>query len=326
MSALVSVVMGVRDAGEYLRPTLESVLGQQGVDLEFVIVDDGSRDGSSEILREYAGRDPRVRLLAQPCRGLTEALIRGCEAARGAYVARQDAADVSRPGRLARQKEALDADPRLAFVSCWTEYRGPDREYLFTSRDSGAARSPSDVVVKAADGRASLADGPSHHGSVMFRGSCYRRAGGYRSEFFLAQDRDLWFRLAEHGLFQAIPESLYVALVLPASRSSSYRAVQHRLGGLARRAFELRQSGRPEREVLDLAETLRPEGPAEAPRRLAGAHYFVGEALRRNRDPRCMKYFRRTLRADPLHAAGWVRLLQAGATTALGGWRAETPP
>ena len=321
MSSLVSVVMSVHDGGEYLAPTMESVLSQD-VDFEFVVVDDGSRDGSGGILDDYASRDSRLRVLRQQNRGLTEALIRGCFEAQGGYIARQDAADLSRPGRFDLQRRALDADPDLAFVSCWTEYRGPGMEYLYTARDSGKAREPADVVVEE-DGRPTLTDGPTHHGSVMFRKEFYERAGGYRRQFFLAQDRDLWFRLAEVGRYQALPEVLYVALVLPASRSSSFRSVQHELGRLARRAFELRREGRPEEEVLERASALRPRGSARGSRRMAGAHYFIGEALRRNGDPRCLSYLGRAVRLHPLHAAGWARLLQAGATSTLGRWRTE---
>ena len=321
MSVSVSVVMSVRDAGEYLAPTMESVLDQEEVDLELVAVDDGSADGSGEILRDFASRDRRVRVFRQEGLGLTEALILGCSEARGSYIARQDAADLSRPGRLARQARALDADPGLAFISCWTEVRGPRMEYLYTTRDSGRARVPADVVVEEG-GRATLADLPTHHGSVMFRRDVYERVGGYRREFYLAQDHDLWFRMAEAGRYQVLPEALYVALVLPASRSSSFRDVQHHLGRLARRAFELRRRGRPETEALELASTLRPEGSAHEAPRIAAANYFIGEALRRNEDLRCLGYLGRAVRLRPLHAPSWVRLVQAGAGSTIGRWRA----
>lgn len=321
MSVTVSVVMSVQDAGEYLGATMESVLGQEDVELELVVVDDGSADGSGDVLRDFAARDPRVRVFRQERLGLTEALILGCSEARGRYVARQDAADLSLPGRLARQERALDADPGLAFVSCWTEYRGPRMEYMYTTRDSGVAREPADVVVER-NGRAAVGELPTHHGSVMFRRDVYERVGGYRREFYLAQDHDLWYRLAEAGRYQVLPETLYVARVLPASRSSSFRAVQHRLGRLARRAFELRRAGEPDTEVLELASTLRPEGPAHAARRLAAANYFIGEALRRNEDLRCLAYLGRAVRLRPLHAPSWLRLIQAGAGSTIGRWRA----
>ena len=157
----------------------------------------------------------------------------------------------------------------------------------------------------------------------MFRRDVYERVGGYRREFYLAQDHDLWFRLAEAGRYQVLPEALYVALVLPASRSSSFRAVQHRLGGLARRAFELRHAGQSEAGVLELASTLRPRGSAHGARRIAAANYFIGEALRRNADLRCLGYLGRAVRLRPLHAPSWLRLLQAGAGSTIGRWRAR---
>lgn len=317
MGPPVSVVMGVRDAGSFLDATMESVLSQEGVEFEVVVIDDGSADGSGDILEEYAAGDSRVRVIRQPRMGLTEALIRGCSEARGRYIARQDAGDLSQPGRLACQARALDADPDLAFVSCWTQYRGPEMEYLYTKRDNGKPPEPMHAVVGQGDG-ATLVDGPTHHGSVMFRKLFYERVGGYRREFFLAQDWDLWFRLAEAGRFHVLPEALYVALVLPASRSSSFRDVQHRLGRLARTAFELRRAGRSEAEILELAAALRPEGSAQGAHRLAAANYFIGEALRRNGDRRCLGYLGRAVRLRPLHAPSWVRLLQAGAAATLG--------
>lgn len=321
----VSIVMGVHDAGAFLDATMESVLSQEGVEFELIVIDDGSADGSGDLLEEYAAGDSRVRVIRQPRMGLTEALIRGCSEARGRYIARQDAGDLSLPGRLARQARALDADPNLAFVSCWTEYRGPEMEYLYTKRDTGKPPEPMHAVVGQRYG-AILVDGPTHHGSVMFRKLVYERVGGYRREFFLAQDWDLWFRLAEAGGFQVLPEALYVALVLPAGRSSSFRDVQQRLGRLARTALELRRAGRSEAEILDLAATLRPEGSAQGARRLAAANYFIGEALRRNGDPRCLGYLKRAVRLRPLHAPSWVRLLQAGAASALGHSRPRARP
>ena len=91
----VSVVMSVYNGADRLRETVESVLSQQGVSLEFIIIDDGSTDRSDVILANYARHDPRVHILYQPNQGLTRALIRGCEAAKGKYIARQDAGDIS---------------------------------------------------------------------------------------------------------------------------------------------------------------------------------------------------------------------------------------
>ena len=92
----VSVLMSVYNGARYLRAAIESVLSQQGVDFELLAVNDGSTDKSGSILDEYAARDPSVRVIHQENLGLTRALIRGCNEARGRFIARQDADDVSR--------------------------------------------------------------------------------------------------------------------------------------------------------------------------------------------------------------------------------------
>ena len=134
MTPDVSVVMAVHDDAPYLEETIDSVLSQAGPSLELILVDDGSTDGSRAILELYAERDTRVRLVPQEHLGLTRALIAGCSLAAAQYIARQDAADVSRPGRLVAQKAALDADRSLAFVSCWTDMCGPEWEFLHRRR------------------------------------------------------------------------------------------------------------------------------------------------------------------------------------------------
>ena len=310
MTPDVSVVMAAHDDAPYLAETIDSVLSQSGPSLELVVVDDGSTDDSRAIVERYAAADPRVRLVATEHQGLTRALIHGCAIAAADIVARQDAADVSRPGRLAAQTAALEADPALAFVSCWTDLCGPEWEFLYARRGTGAARRPADVVDRSGV-RAVLRDAPTHHGSVVFRKAAYDRVGGYRAEFHLAQDRDLWYRLAEVGRLQVIDQSLYAARVLPASRTSTHRAVQHRLGRLARRAFELRQAGESEEPAIAEARGLRPDA-APDDRTRAAAYYFIGEALRRNRDARSIAYFRKALAHDSLDARIWARLAQAG--------------
>jgi glycosyltransferase involved in cell wall biosynthesis len=306
----VSVVMSVFNGVRHLRGSIDSILDQQGVDLELVVVNDGSDDGSQSVLAEYAIRDSRVRLLNKARGGLTEALIDGCTMARGRYIARQDNGDQSVPGRLLAQSQALEADPHLAFVSCWTEFRGPDDEHLYVSKGTGIAPMPTCVVSERAP--SGIVDGPSSHPSVMFRREAYQAAGGYRPQFYFGQDWDLWFRLAETGNFQMIEAVLYRATVRPDSLSGRYRAAQQEIGMLAQQATRLRRRGQPEGEVLERAARIRPEqGHMRASRKLeARGWYSIGEQLRRNGDVRAEGYFRRALADSPLLFRAWLRLGQ----------------
>ena len=129
----VSVVMSVYNGAAHLHETIDSILSQEGVSLEFVMVNDGSTDHSSQILKEYAERDSRVRIIHQENQGLTRALITGCAAAKGHYIARQDVGDVSLPDRLRKQITRIKQTPDIVSVSCGTRFVGPDSEYLYDS-------------------------------------------------------------------------------------------------------------------------------------------------------------------------------------------------
>jgi glycosyltransferase involved in cell wall biosynthesis len=301
----ISVVMGVYNGVNKLRETMESVLSQEGVSLEFIVIDDGSNDGGSAILRDYACHDARVRIAHQKNQGLTRALITGCELARGKYIARQDVGDVSLPNRLRLQKEVLDQHEDCAFVSCWTTITGPMDEYLFTSKGRGRARSPIRILSKKEERWVAI-DGPTHHGSVMFRKEAYVKAGGYRAAFYYAQDWDLWYRLAALGTFAMVEQSLYRGRITPSSISSSNRDRQVSYARLSHRAIALRLSGQSDVAAAQEAEQLRPDNP-HAIRRSdqSRAMYFVGRCLLNNNDLRAVGYFLNSIRANPFLFQAW---------------------
>jgi glycosyltransferase involved in cell wall biosynthesis len=319
MSALqppaVSVVMSVHNGATHLRESVESILAQEDVDLEFVVVDDGSTYDTAAILRAYVARDPRVRLLEQSNTGLTIALLRGCAEARGRYIARQDVGDVSLPGRLFAQKVALDHDEGVSFVSCWTEFVGPGGEFLF--QGTGTRKASTAVSILSRDEVTGAIDGPSCHPSVMFRKDAYRAAGGYRKEFYFGQDWDLWYRLAEVGKFKMIGRTLYRAAITPESISGSHRDAQEKLGALARAALFRRLDGRSEEEILKEAASVGPTLNQGTDRQAEAAWlYFIGECLRRNGDSRARLYLWEAARKNPLGLKSWIRLVQSVATRA----------
>jgi glycosyltransferase involved in cell wall biosynthesis len=294
----------------YLRASLEGVLAQEGVDLEVVAVDDGSTDESPGILAELARRDPRLRVLRVTHGGLTRALVAGCEAARGRYVARHDADDLSLPGRLEKQAALLERSPDLAFVSCSTVTIGPGGEPLYTRRRTEDPAEAGRDLVEAPDGA-------PIHGAVMFRLDAYRRAGGYRPQFRYAQDHDLWLRLLDQGAFAFAPEVLYAFRIRDGSISTSRRGQQGRLASLARRCREARRAGTPEDGLLAEAERVSAEPAVPARRGSAGSSYFIGRCLMERRDRRASGYIWRSVRREPLAWRPWAALPMA----LLGCWR-----
>ena len=304
----ISVVMGVYNGASTLAATLDSILGQTEHDFECIVVDDGSIDETAAILAAFAARDARIRVIRQENAGLTRALITGCAAARGVYIARHDAGDLSDPRRFEVQKRALDADSSIAFVSSATQYAGPELEPLYILRSTGAALVP--AFVLAISHSSPLLDGPTHHGSVTFRRDAYERAGGYRAAFYYGQDFDLWYRLAEIGKFQVIDEVLYTARITPGSITGAARLQQERLGRISRAALQARLRSEPEQPVLEAAARIQRARSGGWCREARGL-YFIGEALRRNGDRRGRKYLRSAVARCPLLLPAWVRLMQS---------------
>jgi glycosyltransferase involved in cell wall biosynthesis len=109
-STLVSVLVPVRDAEAYLDEALQSLAEQTHEDLEVIVVDDGSRDASADIARDWAFRDRRFRVVHQEPRGFVAASQRACLEARGRYVAAMGADDIARPRRLEVQRAVLEED------------------------------------------------------------------------------------------------------------------------------------------------------------------------------------------------------------------------
>jgi glycosyltransferase involved in cell wall biosynthesis len=114
----VSILLPAYDAAPTLPTCLRSIERQSETRFECVVVDDGSRDGTAEVVRTVARRDPRFELVSAPHRGLVEALKLGLAHCRAPVVARMDADDWMHRDRLAAQLAALAAQPELAAVGC----------------------------------------------------------------------------------------------------------------------------------------------------------------------------------------------------------------
>lgn len=187
----ISVLLPLYNGEAYIREAVESVLAQTLGDFELLILDDGSRDRSSAIVREIARRDPRVRVIARENRGLTETLNELLTAARGDLVARMDADDVCLPDRFARQVAFLDARPEVVCVGGDVEMID-ERGRLLTALE--LPTEDAEIQAKAVVGHA-----PLFHPAAMIRRAALERIGGYRHEFWPAEDLDLWLRLGEVG-------------------------------------------------------------------------------------------------------------------------------
>jgi glycosyltransferase involved in cell wall biosynthesis len=281
----VSVVMAVFNGERTLEATLASVLEQSGCAFEFIVIDDGSTDATPRILERMAGADARLRVIRQSNTGLTRALIAGCAQARAPYITRQDCGDLSLPGRLKHQLDFLESNADFVAVACNVTFLAPRGETMFST-----SMFESDLKLSADDLVRSDPHGPPHHGSVMMRSSAYQTCGGYRREFYYAQDLDLWTRLVDHGRFGVLSATLYVATYALGSISASRRTEQLVLTSLIVRATLARAARTDETRFLERAAEVRPATRAFAKATNAAGNYFVGSTLLR-RNPRAARSY-----------------------------------
>jgi hypothetical protein len=144
----LSVLLPVRDAAASLDACLDSLAAQTLADHEVVAVDDGSRDGSGELLRARARSDPRLRVLCLPPRGLVPALNLALGEARAPLVARMDADDRARRDRLTLQAERLGGTPRWTSSAAGSTSRGRPLHRRKGCEPTSAGRTPSSTTTR----------------------------------------------------------------------------------------------------------------------------------------------------------------------------------
>ncbi len=227
-----SVVMAVHNGEPYLAESIESILTQTLSDFEFVILDDASTDQTPEILREWARRDHRIRLIASSIQlGLAGSANRVVHEARGEVCARMDADDVSHPDRLRRQWGVLRASHEVSMVG--TLWEGIDaRGRCVRPRDRWRLVRPSLFA-------------PFPHGSIMFRRHVFWELGGYSEACAPWDDLDFYLRMSERGRIVVLPDALYRYRFHAGSTTQSASREWIAAGlDLVRRRRELRRPGR----------------------------------------------------------------------------------
>lgn len=214
------MLLPCRDAEDHLPACIASLEGQTLDDLEIVAVEDGSRDGTGDLLASWARRDGRVRVLSGG-EGLVPSLQAAAEAARAPLLARMDADDVALPERLERQADALDARPGLAACGTGVRYVPRSRAgegYRRYERWLNGLREPEDLR------RALFVECPVAHPTLMIRRSAYRALGGYRDAGW-PEDYDLLLRLHRAGMEAAnLPAVLLLWRLHDRNRSRSHPA------------------------------------------------------------------------------------------------------
>ena len=194
--------MTVYNAENYLGEAVDSILGQTFADFELIVIDDGSTDTSTSILREYAARDRRIRLTSRPNTGIVRAANEGIAQAMGKYLARMDSDDVSVPERFARQVEYLETNPDCVLVGSRVTLIDPYGSPVAVSGQKLTHEEIEKELLTSGGGWAVVQP------SAMMRTDAVRAAGGYRGSVNMSEDHDLFLRLAERGQVVNLAEPL----------------------------------------------------------------------------------------------------------------------
>jgi len=192
----ISVIMSVYNGGKYLREAIESILNQTFTEFEFIIVNDGSTDNSREIIQSY--NDERIKIINNEENiGLPKSLNNALKAARGEYIARQDADDISLPNRFEEQIKYFEKHPEVMLLGTnayiINESGKTIRKYICPSNPAESLFKLNQLV----------------HGSVMFKKEIIEKVGLYNELLRYVQDYEFWARATKHYEVRSLNSVLY---------------------------------------------------------------------------------------------------------------------
>ena len=232
----ISVIMSVFNNAPHLDTAIGSIIAQSFNDFEFLIVNDGSTDGSGAIIDDWARRDSRIRPMHQDNHGFIYSLNRMIAEARAPWLARMDGDDGSYPDRFAMQMAWLSDNPGYAILGTQIDLIddaghpiGDANRAPMTPDEFEAAREHGPLMM---------------HNTVIMRRDVIQNMGGYRAAFRHAEDYDLWLRAMEQMPMANLPDVLATYRQSP-SQVSYRRVVEQRLNAAAAfEAGEERRAGR----------------------------------------------------------------------------------
>lgn len=209
----LTVLLPAYNAGKYLKEAIDSMLSQTYSDFEFLIINDGSKDETREIIESYD--DPRIRAIHQENKGLITTLNEGIHTANGNIIARMDADDVCLPDRLELQMKFLNENPEYVLVGSEAEIMDKDGNYLMPLIPVGHSH---EEIVAAIDDKV-----PFIHPCVTFRKEAIIKAGLYPANALDFEDHLLWKRLLQVGRVCNLPVNLLKVRFNPESATIDER-------------------------------------------------------------------------------------------------------
>lgn len=229
---LLSVIMSVFNGEKYVRETVKSVLNQSFRDFEFIIVNDGSTDGTSEILRSF--NDERIRIIDQENRGLTKSLNRGIGVSKGRYVGRIDCGDIAFEKKFEVQLNFLERNRDIYGVGTWANLIDEEGNIIGALKYLTEYERIRKVILRY---------NPFVHPSLVFRRKMFDEIGVYDESFEFAQDYDLMLRMVSRFKIVNLPQVLLNYRISEEAISSrkmkkqEYSALKARIKALSRYGY-----------------------------------------------------------------------------------------
>lgn len=215
MNPKISILMPVYNGEKFLREAIESVLNQSCTNFELILVNDGSSDGTGDIINEFL--DSRIVVLTHNNNmGLVYSLNEGIDKCRGEFIARMDADDISEKSRLLTQLEYLENHKTVGVCGTWAKSISIDGSYV------GSMVPPSKLLAKYNYWK----PGVVIHPTIMVRTNLLKKFH-YSDKYNRAEDYDLWLRMGiDEVVISNIPSYLYRYRINPTGISNSNRGEQ----------------------------------------------------------------------------------------------------
>lgn len=228
-SSTLTVLLPAYNTEQYIHEAIDSILNQTFTDFEFLIINDGSKDKTLDIIKSYS--DPRIKVIDQPNLGLIDSLNKGIALAKGNIIARMDADDIALPDRIEHQLKFLQENPDYVLVGSESDVIDKDGNYLmkliprigYTHED----------ISERIDEKC-----PFIHPTVMFRKDAALKAGGYPQNAILFEDHLLWKKMLSTGKVCNLHEVLLKVRFNPESVTTDEKWLGKEFRFMRRRSIE----------------------------------------------------------------------------------------
>jgi len=219
---LVSIIMPVYNAEKYLRDAIDSMVIQSYPNIELIIINDGSTDSSELIIEEYAEKYPQIVVVSRENKGLIKTLNEGIAIAKGEYIARMDADDISKYNRIEKQVAFMENNPEVMIAGCYFDIlveNGTDCELLNSmyklQRTINSFTNATEQNMFM--GYVIL------HATWIIRKELLDKIGGYK-EYGHCEDGEFLFRILSNGYkIGVVEESMYQYRIYNTSKSGNDR-------------------------------------------------------------------------------------------------------